>query len=645
MNAIVAVLLANAVLVVPLALAAWVTMRLLRRPAISHALWVLALIKLLTPPVVSPQWVVDPQQWPALAAILPEATSPAQAGTGVAGDAALETSSLGALDQTNAYLAGSSAQSATGRAAPAGPQQPETSPGRLWVGLVTVWIIGSLLCIALFARRIRLVGRLIRSSGKQDSMASALAESLFGVSLRAPPRVILVDAVISPTLIGIGPWTRILYPRRLWRELPAEQRDGLLIHELEHFRRGDHWVRVLEAAATAVFWWHPIVWWARHHIEITEESCCDAVASRGCNELSYAEALLTTLDFINEPSWSPAAPVGTGVSRLPVLEQRLKQIVHHSIPGQLSLVGRTVLLLLAALTLPIQPWIFGGRIATASSFTLPPKPAALTPAVPFETDLHATVESNVELIELPPAPNGWWTPQPAQSWEHVAHDDPDGTRLVVNADGRILLRGGITDGVIDLSDYKITAAAFWDSSRRLVTGDAYGQVRLWDVASGEPVSLLGRHGSEVTSLTIGEDGTLITGGRNGTLIAWDLQSGAIRANWATFGRPIQSVRLFDEGRRAAVIAADWRSDSSRIVVLDSQFLEPLFDRVISESLATTRVDDNQLTFIDWSGKLLRLNSRGDLEQFGSTPKGVVSAFVFSQDARIEIAPDQNVIRS
>ena len=41
MNALVVILLANAVLVLPIALLAWATMRWLRRPAIAHVLWML----------------------------------------------------------------------------------------------------------------------------------------------------------------------------------------------------------------------------------------------------------------------------------------------------------------------------------------------------------------------------------------------------------------------------------------------------------------------------------------------------------------------------------------------------------------------------------------------------------------------------
>ena len=43
----------NVLLALLLALAAWFVQRWLRRPAVAHVLWVLVLVKLVTPPLVS----------------------------------------------------------------------------------------------------------------------------------------------------------------------------------------------------------------------------------------------------------------------------------------------------------------------------------------------------------------------------------------------------------------------------------------------------------------------------------------------------------------------------------------------------------------------------------------------------------------
>src|SRR5205085_2360482 len=69
---------------------------------------------------------------------------------------------------------------------------------------------------------------------------------------------------------------RVLLPAALWARLSEAQRDALLLHELAHLRRGDHWVRRLELAVLGLYWWLPTVWWARREIQRAEEECCDA---------------------------------------------------------------------------------------------------------------------------------------------------------------------------------------------------------------------------------------------------------------------------------------------------------------------------------------------------------------------------------
>jgi beta-lactamase regulating signal transducer with metallopeptidase domain len=69
---------------------------------------------------------------------------------------------------------------------------------------------------------------------------------------------------------------RLLLPAGLWDDLDEAQRDTLIAHELAHLRRRDHWVRLVEVAATVLYWWHPAVWWARRELREAEEQCCDA---------------------------------------------------------------------------------------------------------------------------------------------------------------------------------------------------------------------------------------------------------------------------------------------------------------------------------------------------------------------------------
>ncbi len=67
-------------------------------------------------------------------------------------------------------------------------------------------------------------------------------------------------------------------------------------------RRRDHWVRLVEIAATALFWWYPVTWWARRALRRAEERCCDEWVLRLLprSAEAYANGLLKSLTFVAE---------------------------------------------------------------------------------------------------------------------------------------------------------------------------------------------------------------------------------------------------------------------------------------------------------------------------------------------------------
>ena len=130
------------------------------------------------------------------------------------------------------------------------------------------------------------------------------------LGLHRGPDLPVTEGSVPPLLWTIGRRPLILLPRGLLEGLDAAGRRALMAHELAHFRRRDHWVRWLEAVVLAVYWWHPVAWWARRGLQAAEERCCDAWAVwlLDGNARSYGETLLTTVDFLT--ARRPASPVG-----------------------------------------------------------------------------------------------------------------------------------------------------------------------------------------------------------------------------------------------------------------------------------------------------------------------------------------------
>ena len=133
------------------------------------------------------------------------------------------------------------------------------------------------------------------------------------------PSVCLVPGGVPPMLWAIGRPARLLVPAELWATMGDDERTSLLLHELAHLKRRDHWVRWLELIVAGLYWWHPAVWWLRRVLREAEEQCCDAwvvwAMPRGAR--TYATALLAALEFVSGARTAPAAaarpPAETGM--------------------------------------------------------------------------------------------------------------------------------------------------------------------------------------------------------------------------------------------------------------------------------------------------------------------------------------------
>lgn len=188
-----------------------------------------------------------------------------------------------------------------------GPGRPET----IEVGLVpqllplvwfllAIWAGGAAAQCVLLWQRMRPWLSLARSS-TSSSIPINLAGSQPLLEFQAIPRVppLRLADVPLPALFGCPGAMVIFFPRQLWYSLNPQRRRALLAHEIAHYLRGDHWVRLLESTAAIVYWWLPAVCRIRAEIEEAEEACCDAwvIGTAGCHPREYGEAILDALSW------------------------------------------------------------------------------------------------------------------------------------------------------------------------------------------------------------------------------------------------------------------------------------------------------------------------------------------------------------
>ena len=375
MESLVHAMLSNALAATVLAILVAILGRVCRRPALIHGLWLVVMLKLVTPPLV-------PVSLPAGLELLPSGWS-----SGEAGEGPQESSTLAAMTQDVAAetegdlcaadLPCDENQGTSGAGSPSGQielntKTPPAIPavgmsfdlrlpeGWRWEHLMLALVLsGAVAWWVIAALRIIRFNRLMNEiAPAPDEWQTRTAELAGRLGLCKPPCLYLVPGRVPPMLWAIGSRPRLLVPSELWPATSLDQRTSLLLHELAHLKRRDHWVRWLELIVGGLYWWHPAVWWGRRLLREAEEQCCDAwvVWAMPKGAKTYATALLTALEFVSGARTAPAASSATsGNGHVSCLKRRLKMIVRAQTPKGLSWNGRLAVLATAAFLLPLAP--------------------------------------------------------------------------------------------------------------------------------------------------------------------------------------------------------------------------------------------------------------------------------------------------
>ncbi|GAB4151711.1 MAG: hypothetical protein Tsb009_27240 [Planctomycetaceae bacterium] len=222
-----------------------------------------------------------------------------------------------------------------------------------WLG--GIWLAGVFWMVFLNVWRIAGMCRQVR---RAEAAPNWLVEQITQLAKRIHvrrPEVALVRWAKSPML---WTWKRpcILWPIQ-YAERPSvnlESWQGVIVHELAHLKRRDHWVGYLELIASCLWWWNPLFWYVRFQIHENAELACDAkvVECLPHGRRAYAEALLTVCENMSRSAVSvPALGVGNHGTRR-FLERRLKMIMKERVPSAVSRSMMLAVIVLGVIAIP-----------------------------------------------------------------------------------------------------------------------------------------------------------------------------------------------------------------------------------------------------------------------------------------------------
>ncbi|OWK36118.1 M56 family metallopeptidase [Fimbriiglobus ruber] len=597
--------LGNVVAATALAGVAYAVGRWAGRPALTHTLWLLVLVKLVTPALITVPVRCLPAE-PASALVGPPTPAPTPAGPFAAAGTVGGADPVAMAAPPDAPFA-SIETVTTAPASPGGaiapPELPSTSATSHaeWL-LCGAWLAGCLVCLALATERVRRFSRLLQlSTAPPAELAADVATVAGRMRLRRVPIARLVAGGIAPLVWALGRPT-VYFPAGLLARLSPDQRLTVVAHELAHVRRWDHLVRWVEFAIVSVYWWCPLAWIARRELRRREEEACDAevTAAFPGSGYAYASAVLETIDYLAgaPPRFRAAHGMASGIGEAESLRQRLVLILGSRRASRGSAIPRAVVLIAAALFLA-----FGPRLARSTADASEPpivETAATTPVRPVVAD--GPIEPAEEAVQfaanptrlLDPAADGrggWVAATLSQDgrrlilaagptvtvWDRTTKREVvilDGhtdmvTAVAVSPDGRTIATAG-NDGVAKLwgangrflhtltgGSRWVTAVAFSPDGKTIATTGYDRIVRLWNVATGEPLAALSGHTAAVRAVAFSPDGkTLATGGADHLVRLWDLVRGETVRVFAKHSATVRAVAFSPDGSRLATGSED-----------------------------------------------------------------------------------------
>jgi beta-lactamase regulating signal transducer with metallopeptidase domain len=365
--------------------------------ATRHFIWALALGGILVLPIAErfgPTWHVLPVA--RAAAPLPTPAAPLIPTRGTAG-----RSGTVAAPATRA-IAGERTQVAAAT--------PTARSWSLLEILLAGWLAGVTLVLAAYVVARVQVARIARRAAPVTAPDWLGLRDVLAAQLDLDRHVTLLTLAGQAMPMTWGTWHPVILLPADADQWSETRRHDVLLHELAHVERRDCLTHLIAVLATAVYWFHPLVWVAARGLRVERERACDdRVIAGGARPSEYAEHLLEIAHaFAARPatafaSLAMARPSHLATRLLDVLDaQRRRDALTRrlALPG--AIVAAFLVLPVAALrpANPPRPVVTSVHTAAASplladeDFRAPARRASQPSVVPDTGDCEKSRSSS-----------------------------------------------------------------------------------------------------------------------------------------------------------------------------------------------------------------------------------------------------------
>jgi polysaccharide export outer membrane protein len=348
-------------------------------PSARHILWLLVLCRLLVPPVATWPWSIavatdDSRDTLNLQPTEANVIDTVRDSTPMLVESRYDSSR--GLDETSQSMSGENMNRATTVTSKTTGQIKSSQRFQMAWLIAGFWGTGSLITVIVLFRRIRRVGELLRMKSDIDTwLQNEIADCCDRLKVRVPDCAINSE-IRSPFLWCLG-CVRLALPLSALQFEQREQLRPILIHELAHLKRRDHWTAWIELLALIVWWWNPVLWFVQRQLRISAEMACDAwvVEMLPDQRCTYAKSLV---EFSSRGQIFQRAfgAVGANICSRRTFKRRLEMIMNENPAVRFSKWTVFAAILLVILSLPAfaiksidkpQDSVMQSRISVSSS--------------------------------------------------------------------------------------------------------------------------------------------------------------------------------------------------------------------------------------------------------------------------------------
>ena len=252
-------------------------------PQVRYALWLLVLLKLILPPTWALNTSIVSQLRPKVEGPIIERFVGSQRQAPPTTESANQT-------------ANSTEMSAAG---PTDALGERAAPKMSWQSVAfLVWLAGVVIFSAILSLQ---MARLRRWHDQQKEREipqwfhELLVETSKKIGSHRLPAIVFHEKAKTPAVYGIFRPVMLL-PANYFNNLSKEEAQHVILHELAHLKRGDLWLHGLSLFLQIIYWFNPLMIWARQQLKHVREICCDLTVAGVLREKTkdYRQTLLNT---------------------------------------------------------------------------------------------------------------------------------------------------------------------------------------------------------------------------------------------------------------------------------------------------------------------------------------------------------------